>query len=59
MFLVADEPRRTPFDARRHGKLPIETSLLPKLATRGFERRLARLDLAADRQPLSEAPVSD
>src|SRR5205814_4624002 len=41
------------------GKDPLEAGLLAELAPRRLERRLARLDLAADGQPGAEAPVMD
>src|SRR6185503_16442622 len=44
---------------RERPERPREPRLLPELAPRGLERRLARLDLTADRQPRGEPAVLD
>src|SRR4051794_24489532 len=54
VLFVADQTGGSSVDAQARGKDSFEAGLLAQLAAGGLERRLARLDLAPDREPQVE-----
>ena len=58
VLLVADQAGRRAVDAQPRREGPLEAGLLAQLAAGRLERRLARLDLAADGEPQLEALVA-